>query len=76
MAQDSASTSNATRHPAGAPAARLAVVRARLAELRSSLTRPADDAPTPAPVIWPRDLCAGPLATGAWGADPTEVADG
>ena len=33
MAQDSASTSNATRQPAGDPAARLKEIRARVAEL-------------------------------------------
>ena len=42
MAQDSASTSNATRQPAGDPAARLKEIRARVAELHRRIKTECD----------------------------------
>ena len=44
MAQDSASTSNATRQPAGDPAARLQEIRARVTELHRRIKTERDPA--------------------------------
>ena len=56
--------------------ARIAAVRARVAELRRRVgvrKRAAADAQEEA---WPADLCSGTADEPAWGADPEEVTRG